>query len=99
MQRLNYTERKLESMITTNVLTRIAIFLEDVALRFGSFDKEPITLPLPLTHQRIAEFIGSVRETVTVAIQRLEKEGVLKVNRGQVMILDLEKLQKQAMSK
>lgn len=97
MQRLNYTERKLESMIATNVLTRIAIFLEDVALRFANLDKEPITLPLPLTHQRIAEFVGSVRETVTMAIQRLEKEGVLTVNRGQVVILNLEKLHKQAM--
>lgn len=97
MQRLNYTERKLESMIAMSVLTRIAIFLEDVALRFANLENKPITLPLSLTHQRIAEFVGSVRETITMAIQKLEKERVLKVNRGQVLILDLEKLQKQAM--
>lgn len=97
MDRLNYTERKLEGFITTDTTARIADFLSDCIKRFcqapdGAWQKEPITLPFPLTHQLIAELIGSVRETVTLSIEKLEKEGILKTHRGAVAILDLNKL-------
>ena len=97
ISRLNYTERKLEGFILTDATARVAYFLLDCANRFCDGQKSRIKLPLSLTHQRIAEFVGSTRETVTLAIQRLEKDGVLTVNRGQVLILDLEKLHERAM--
>lgn len=97
MDRLNYTEQKLEGFIATDTTTRVANFLSGVVSRFcqaldGAFPKEPITLPLPLTHQLIAELIGSVRETVTLSIEKLEKEGILQTRRGTVTILDINKL-------
>lgn len=92
MDRLNYTESKLEGFIATDTTARVANFLSDAVLRFCHEKKEPITLPLPLTHQLIAELIGSVRETVTLSIEKLEKEGILKTHRGTVNILDLNKL-------
>lgn len=97
ISRLNYTEGKLEGFILTDTTARVAYFLSDCVSRFCQNQVGKIELPLSLTHQRIAEFVGSVRETVTMAIQKLEKEGVLTVNRGQVVILDLEKLHEQAM--
>lgn len=91
IERLNYTERKLEGFILTDATARVANFLADCAKRFG-----PV-LPLPLTHQRIAEFVGSFRETVTVALNRLQKEKILKVDRGKITILNLKKLNEQAL--
>lgn len=85
IDRLNYTERKLEGFITTDTIARVASFLTECVRRFSA-------LSLPLTHQRIAEFIGSARETVTVALHGLEKEGVLRMQRGKIVILNQKKL-------
>lgn len=94
MQRLNYTERKLEGFIVTDAVTRVAIFLDDVVKRFCKNSKGPtIVLPLELTHQRISEFVGSFRETVTLALHKLEKQGILKIKRSQITILDPKKLE------
>lgn len=96
ISRLNYTERKLEGFILTDTTARVAYFLSDCVARFGEKKDGGIELPLTLTHQRIAEFVGSFRETVTITIQGLEKEGILTIKRGQVTILNLDKLHKLA---
>ncbi len=94
IQRLNYAERKLEGFITNDATTRLANFLSDAAIRFGQKKKEGITIPIPLTHQQIAEFVGSARETVTIALHKLAKEGIVKISRGKVDILNKRKLDK-----
>jgi CRP-like cAMP-binding protein len=101
ISRLNYTERKLEGFILADATARVASFLSDLTFRFGL--KNPlagggkIELPLPLTHQSIAEFVGAFRETVTVAVNRLKKEGVLTDERGKITIVNLRKLKEQAL--
>ena len=92
IDRLNYTEKKLAGFILTDTIARVAFFLSDCAGRFGEKKDGKIELPLSLTHQRISEFVGSFRETVTVALQKLEKEGTISINRGKVAILNLKKL-------
>lgn len=94
INRLNYTERKLEGFIITDTTARVAYFLTDCAERFGKVKDGNFEIPLTLTHQRIAEFVGSFRETVTLALQKLENEAALKNARGKIIILDLKKLQR-----
>lgn len=96
IDRLNYTERRLEGFVLTDTVARVAFFLSDCASRFGKEKNNAFELPLELTHQRIAEFVGSFRETVTVAMQKLEKEKILKMEKKKLTILDLAKLQKHA---
>lgn len=92
IDRLNYTERKLEGFIITDTTARVAYFIADCALRFGKKINSKVEIPLELTHQRIAEFVGSFRETVTLALNKLEKEGILENKRGKITILNLKKL-------
>lgn len=94
IQRLNYAERKLEGFITNDATTRVANFLSDAAIRFGKRSKNEINIPIPLTHQQISEFVGSARETVTIALHTLAKEKIVKIERGKVKILDKKKLDK-----
>lgn len=100
LERLDYTEAKLEGFIIANTHARIASFLLDIVNRFcppsgeaGPKKTGRIILPLELTHQRIAEFVGAFRETVTMSLHHLQSEKVLKVNRGTVEILNLKKLE------
>lgn len=92
IDRLSHTERKLEGFITTDAIARVANFLSDTSSRFGEKKNDRITIPLSLTHQQIAECVGSVRETVTVALQNLEKNGVIEITQGKITIKNLKKL-------
>lgn len=99
ISRLNYTERRLEGFITTDATARVAMFLSDVARRFerelfktSPKTNQPITLPLKLTHQQVAEFVGALRETVTVCMNKLEKMDIIKDEKGKITILDLKRL-------
>lgn len=97
IDRLNYTERKLEGFILTDATARCASFLFDLVVRFGIKKNGKFELPLSLTHQTIAEFVGSFRETVTIAINRLKKDGILEDQRGKITILNIKKLKEQAL--
>ncbi len=97
IDRLNLTERKLEGFILTDTTARVASFLYDLEERFGIKTDGKILIPLPLTHQTISEFVGAFRETVTVAVNRLIKEGILEDKRGKIVILDLPKLKQHAL--
>ena len=99
ISRLNYTERRLQGFITTDTTARIAIFLSDVARRFckeAFYKNEVISLPLKLTHQQIGEFVGALRETVTVSLNKLEKESIIKDEKGKITILELKRLNEYA---
>lgn len=93
LERLDYTEKKLEGFIVANTHARIANFLLDIVNRFCEKKNGRIILPFELTHQRIAEFVGAFRETVTMSLHHLQAEKVLKVDRGKIEILNLKKLE------
>lgn len=96
-ERLTYTEKKLEMFITKDATTRIAHFFYDCITRFCTNQKPPITIPFSLTHQRIAEFVGCFRETVSLSLKKLEQDGILAVHRGEVTIKNIAKLQEAAL--
>ena len=60
-----------------SVQTRFRTFLTWLAERFGQQSGEEYFIPIPLTHQDIAEVIGSTRVTVTRLIGKLEREDTL----------------------
>lgn len=97
IDRLNHAERRVEGFIAGDVTSRVANFLYDAAIRFGQKKSETIIFPISLTHQRIADFVGAFRETVTLALNRLQKEGLIKLSRGKIAISNLEKLHERAL--
>ncbi len=96
IQRLNYTERRLYGFIAAETTTRVAAFLYDCVLRFGEKSGTKTAIPVPLTHQLISEFVGSARESVTISLNKLEKEGLIKHSRGSIAVLNISKLQNHA---
>lgn len=98
VDRLNHAERRVEGFIVGNVTSRVANFLYDAAIRFGQKNGKAVSFPVALTHQRISDFIGSSRETVTIALNRLQRENLIKMGRGKITILDIDKLYKRALS-
>jgi CRP/FNR family cyclic AMP-dependent transcriptional regulator len=91
--RLSYMEKKFESFVYASTTSRVAIFLSDCAVRFGKKKNGKILIELELTHQRIADFVGAFRETVTNTLHNLEREKIITTSRGRITILNLQKLE------
>lgn len=94
IERLNYTEQKLVGFMFTDATVRVAHFLLNCYKRFGKKDAKLAVIPVPLTHQLIADFVGAFRETVSVALKKLENQNLIKVDKGKIIINDLKKLEK-----
>jgi CRP-like cAMP-binding protein len=56
--------------------------LAQLARSYGRVGTDGLVLDLPLTHELLAEMVGSTRETVTRALARLAHEGMIRHERG-----------------
>jgi len=61
---------------------RVHVKLVQLARSYGRVGTDGLLLDLPLTHELLAELIGSTRETVTRALARLAHEGIVRQERG-----------------
>ena len=71
---------------------QIAIFLFDVEARLRrEFEVEP-EFELPMSHENIANYLRFSPETISRVISRLQRAGVIHVDRAHVQILDAARL-------
>lgn len=75
----------MQQLLFMRMDRRVAIFLWDEI----STTKQNI---LAYTHDEVARFIGSAREVVTRVLKYFVQEGVLKLSRGKIEIIDKDKL-------
>ena len=76
----------IQQLLFMKIDQRIASFLHDESLRQKS-------ITLSIKHEEIAKEIGSVREVVSKTLKYLEEEGVVRLGRGKIEILDKGRLE------
>lgn len=81
-------EDRIESMLFRNVEGRLAEFLLKAAERWGVPTPRGILISAPLTHFEIAQVIGSTRETVTLTLGALRRDGLIEVAGRRLIIRD-----------
>lgn len=97
MTRLNMAlTRKLAAMHGTRVPTRIANLFLSLAERMGRQTSEGTEIPLALSRQEIAAFVGTTVESAIRVMSRWNREGVLVTGRERFVIPDREKLKREA---
>ena len=84
--RLRETEEQLEALAFKSIPSRLAALL----LRLAKDGNEVVGL----THQDMAEMIGTYRETTTQTLNDMKAEGILEIGRRRITILDKDALQK-----
>lgn len=85
-ERLNEQAAMLEQLALGGIKDRVLYLLIKLSDRFGVEEGEFCRIDLPLTHQELANMIGSTRESVTVILNELIKEGVIQTGRMSVRI-------------
>lgn len=85
--RLHQHEFMQYMMFDPSTEGRLLKFFHWFAQRFGQLNNGQARLPVKLTHQDLAEFVGSTRVTVTRLLGQLERKGVIQWGDRRRMIL------------
>ena len=71
-----------------DVPSRLMKLLTRLGARYGKRRGAQLVLDIPLTHQEIADMIGTSRQTATTELGRLKREGVLRIENHCIHIED-----------
>lgn len=75
---------------------RVCKFIEEYVKAFGSIDEKGIySYEGKLSHYDIAKYLGINRVSVTRAISKLQQAEILKKDRRQLVVMDMERLETQ----
>ena len=85
-------ERRMEALLTRPVESRVATFLLEAARRHGVPDSRGDLIGVKFTHQEIASYVGSTRETVTLILGDLKRRGVIGIDHRRVIVREPGKL-------
>jgi CRP-like cAMP-binding protein len=84
---------KMEYLVFNNAYTKVAATVISCARKFGEVKGDTIIIPVPLTHKDIATLIGITRETTSLEMKKLEKQGYIARNGKQLVVKSLDKLE------
>ena len=76
----------LVNLVSDDVDTRIAKLILRLGARYGRREAGVVHLDLPLTHQEIADMVGTTRQTVSSVLSRLKRQGVLSIEMHRIHI-------------
>jgi len=84
--RILQTEMMIETLAHRDMGSRLVSFLLILCRDFGVPTKEGITIDLKLSHQAIAEAIGSTRVTVTRLLGDLRQEDIISIHKKKITV-------------
>ncbi len=86
--RILQTESMIETLTHRDMSSRLVSFLLVLCRDFGVPGDKGITIDLRLSHQSIAEAIGSTRVTITRLLGDLRNAGLLQIDRKKITVFD-----------
>jgi hypothetical protein len=89
METLKQKHGTIAGLARLHHVDRVREKLIELAREHGRVGRDGIRLDFPLTHDLLGEMVGSARETVTRALDELQREGFV-VRRGRTYSVQLE---------
>jgi CRP/FNR family transcriptional regulator len=81
-----------QSLSSSTADARIRMGIYQLAKRHGIRDAHGTIIDLKITHQELAEMVGTSRETVTRVLARLKDQGILEIDQRRMTLLDADAL-------
>jgi CRP-like cAMP-binding protein len=85
-------ENKLETLVFRDVTAKLAELLLQLAQEYGVEDSRGTLVALKITHQELANLIGSTRETVSLTLSQFKRKNLICTEGRKVIIADAESL-------
>ena len=86
--RILQTETMIETLTHRDMSSRLVSFILVLCRDFGMPGTRGITIDLKLSHQAIAEAIGSTRVTITRLLGDLRNDGLVEIDRKRITVFD-----------
>ena len=94
--RLRRVENRLRNILFRSNRERIVALLVELLESHGRHEGNAWEIRLRLSHQELANLIGATRETVTVTLGQLQREGLVSVKRRRITVLNRARLAAEA---
>jgi CRP-like cAMP-binding protein len=85
-------ENKVETLVFRDVTSKLAELLLDLANQYGVEDSRGTLIALKITHQELANLIGSTRETVSLTLSQFKRKSLVTTDGRKVIVTDSESL-------
>lgn len=89
-------ETRLRNLLFRDSRHRVASLLLELLETHGERTGDEWRIGLPLSHQDLAGLVGATRESVTIALGRLQLDGFIRVRRRKITVLDRDRLTAEA---
>lgn len=86
--RLRILGNMLLNLASDDVMSRLAKLLTRLCASYGKTQGNEVLLDIPLTHQEIADMISASRQTVSSALSKLRRQGILQIENHCIHIKD-----------
>lgn len=91
-QRLRQSMELVRDLSFKQVPHRLAGLLVKLAGEYGAQSEAGLLIELPLSRQELADIVGTSRETITRELKKMEREGLVLIDRRRLTITDPERL-------
>ncbi|MCB9556652.1 MAG: Crp/Fnr family transcriptional regulator [Deltaproteobacteria bacterium] len=85
-------EARVEDLVFKDVNAKLAELLLDLCSDYGVDDERGTLVAVKITHQEMANMIGSTRETVSLTLSQFKQNGLITTDGRQVIVTDQEGL-------
>lgn len=85
-------ERRMKALLFRSMRERLVHVLLDLASQYGQPMSDGLRINIRLSHQELANMIGSTRESVTVLLGELQSEQALLVQRRMITLIAPDRL-------
>ena len=85
-------ETRVEQLIFKDVGSKLAELLLSLGHDHGIADDRGVVVGLKITHQEMANLIGSTRETVSLTLSQFKRKGLISTEGRRVILSDMEGL-------
>ena len=84
--RLRHLSHAVERLATVDVRQRLQQLLADLGRRYGQPNDKGLVIDIGITHQEMADMIGTTRQSVTTILSELKREGVVVIDGGRMYL-------------
>ena len=85
-------ETKIEHLVFRDVHAKMAALLLELGEEYGKETEDGLTIDQKITHQEMANLIGSTRETISLTLAAFKRKDLIELQGRTVVLLDLEGL-------
>ncbi|MNI33393.1 cAMP receptor protein [compost metagenome] len=94
MERLRNANEQIYDLTFLGVRSRILKSIIRLSEEYGIPTNEGLLIDVKLTHQQLANMVGTVRESVTKVLQDLQEEKYIEIQKKKIILLDVEALKR-----